>query len=611
MRHSASLLASMEGMSRSAFRMAKELTSNSRSGLTARFLAKKLEMPEEEIEYLLDVNPRLMFTDLTKIKIVPEGYGAVKRIAEGLENHGDIPSLFRQIKAMGAHEFRAIEEQLGITQPATKKGAAEELVAQCYKHPDSAVGYVATHGFSETAREVFDIVWQCPDGLLPVSQVRTAHGGAEFEVEQALNELVVGMALFEMFRFDAEDRLVRVVGLLSEIRQYRGSQKKSKGQKTKIKPLRVQPGLVQSSGVSFSDVICRIVATIAARPVRLRGDGDLFREDQRRLAEICAEDADPSLNTCIWVAEGAGWLSRVDDSLCAGDLEPLIELDSVHRHRILYDWFVSKGDNAGSRRLLLGVIDDLKTGAWYKTMELIHYAMQRGGESEQPIIRASGAHWEYSLPSVSGQTQNRLARALEEAFFWLGIVDRATHERESLVCLTPLGEALLRNTNPPQLSSEFPPRIGEFIVQPNFDIVVPVQDIDPLLTVPLDQFAVRGSTGQATVYNVSKESFTQAIQNGHDASAFVEFLLAHNRGGGLPKNVMATLEDWRGAMKRVQLRTIHVLESEDHLVLADLLHRRKFNKYFKHLDPKKSVCFSGVSKADITKALEKEGFIVV
>ena len=103
MRHAASLLAAMEGISRPAFRIARELANNSRSGLTVRFLCKKLDLPEEEVEYLVDVNHRFLFTDLTKVKIAAEGASAVKRISRGLENHGDIPSLFRAVKSLSTH----------------------------------------------------------------------------------------------------------------------------------------------------------------------------------------------------------------------------------------------------------------------------------------------------------------------------------------------------------------------------------------------------------------------------------------------------------------------------------------------------------------------------
>lgn len=610
MRHRASLLASLEGMSRPAFRIAKELTVNSRSGLTVRFLSKKLELPEEEIEYLLDVNNRLLFTDLTKVKIASEGHAAIRRVQDGLENHGDVASLARLIKSLEPHDFRRLEELLDIDQPVTKKTAAEALVDRVYQHPDSVLTFVATRDFSGTARELFDILWQSKDGVMPVSQLRAAHGGAEPDIEHAIWELVSSFAAFEMFRFDAEERLVRVVALLSEIRRHREENSAQSGGQARLRPLKEAPASIQAHGLHFSETLCRLVAAIAARPVRLRGDGELFREDRRRLAEICAEEAEPSLSACLWVAEGVGWLRRADNTLRAGELEDLIRLDRVARHRVVFDWLMGQGEEAAARALFSALLDEMKSGAWYDLDHFLAFAVRFSAEQDPPVLRQSGAGWEYVAPGAAGPNEHRLGRSLQESLFWLGVVERGLGADGDAFRVTELGEALLCNLVTPRLLAQFPARKGEFVVQPNFDIVVPAQDMDPLLTVPLDQFAVRMSTGQATVYNVTKDSFTQAVQEGHDANAFVNFLLEHNRGGGLPANVMMTLEDWRGAMKRVRLRTIHVLEADDHLVMADLLHRRRMNKHFQPLDPRKVVAIQGVSKAALAKALEKDGFIV-
>ncbi len=610
MRHGASLLASLEGMSYPAYRIARELANNSRSGLTVRFLSKKLDMPAEEVEYLIDIKGRLFFFDLTKVKLVAEGHSAVKRITSGLESRGDVPSLFRMVKALSAHDFRRLEEQIGIEQPTTKKSATEELVRRYFCHPDSVVSYVATRGYSETAREIFDLLWQSKGGVLPASQLRVAHGVSEFEVEKGLWELFRGFACFEMFRFDSEERLVRRVGLLSEIRQHFERTKKTGSKKVKLKLVRGKPDFVRSQGLAFSDVLCQLTAAIAARPVRLRGDGELFREDRRRLEEICPEEADPSLDTCLWVAEGAAWLVRVDNTLRAGNLEQLLAMDRVSRHRVVFDWLMEKGDAAESRHLLAKLLDEIKVDAWYPALDVIRHAVGVSAEHEQPVLKARGAHWEYVSASSSGKVESRFVRALEETFFWLGAVDRAERDGESVLRITELGRALLCGESSKKLEKAFPPRQGEFVVQPNFDIVVPTQDVDPLLTVPLDQFAMRTSTGRATVYNLNRDSFTQAVQAGNDANAFVEFLLSHNREGVLPANVLTTLEDWRGAMKRVRLRTIHVVESDDPLVMADLMHRRKLRKYFSDIDPKAVVRYADVSKAELGKTLEKEGFIV-
>ncbi len=610
MRHAASVLAAMEGISRPAFRIAHELAGNSRSGLTVRFLSKKLELPEEEVEYLVDINHRFLFTDLTKIKIVAEGIHAVNRIATGLENRGDIPSLFRYVKSLDSHEFRQLEELLALDGPCAKKTVAEEVVKRCYTHPESIVEYTASRGFSSTAREVFDILWQSKEGVMPISKIRAAHGGSEYEIEQALWELFRGLALFEMFRFDVEERLVRVAGLLWEIRQWRETSTDAKDPKSRLKPLRATPSSIEAHGTDFSEQICRLVAAIAAKPVRLRGDGDLFREDRRRLSEICPEDTEPSLNTCLWVAQGIGWLARVDTDLRAGDLEALIQHDRISRHRMVFEWLMTADKETCPRRLLASLFEELKPGVWYPTLEVVRQAMAMRAEDEQPVLRSAGAHWHYVSPSTASHSERGLVHMFEETFLWMGIVDRAEEDGDSFFRITELGECLLLNNDLDIVAVKFPSRKAEIVVQPNFDIVVPSQDMDPLLTVPLDQFADRGSTGRATVYHLNKESFTRAIQEGHDGNAFVEFLLAHNRGGSLPSNVMTTLDDWRGGMKRVRLKTMQVLETDDPLVLADLLHRRRFKKFLLPLDPHKNATYAKITKAELAKQLEKDGFIV-
>jgi len=511
---------------------------------------------------------------------------------------------------MSSQDFRRLEERIGVETPGAKKSAVEELLNRHYRHPDSVVEYVASRGFSEVAREVFDIVWQSKDGVMQASKIRSAHSASEYEIEQALWELFRGCALFEMFRFDAEERLVRVAGILTEARLWREEMANHKRRKTRLRQFKDTPDYTESRGVSFSDQIARLVAAVAAKPARLRGDGDLFREDRRRLGEVCPEDDEPSLTTCLWVAQGIGWLHRVDDELRAGQLEPLVALDRIGRQRLLFDWFVSGGNEARSRRLLTAALEEIKPNAWYPTLDFVQYMIQQNADQEQPVLKSAGGHWRYMSPSVAGDADRGLARSLEETLLWLGVVDRAEEDGDSLFWITDLGVSLLAGKENKKLAAKFPSLKTEIVVQPNFDIVVPSQEIDPLLTVPLEQFAVRSSTGQATVYHVSKDSYTQAVQEGHDSEAFLNFLISCNRGHNLPANVLTTLDDWRGGMKRVRLRTTHVLESDDPLVLADLMHRRRFRKYFKTIDPKKVVVYSGVSKAELTKALEKDGFVV-
>lgn len=610
MRNPASLVVAMEGVSRHALRIAKELAANSRSGLTTRFLAKKLELPVEEIEYLVDLNHRFLFTDLTKIKLVPEGFSAVKRISDGLENRGDVASLFRLVKALEPPDLRRIEEQVGLDRPGPKKSVVEELLNRFYLHPDSIVSYVAARSFSDTARELFDLVWQSPDGLMPVSKLRAAHGGSDYQIEMALWELFRSFSLFEIFRFDAEDRLVRVAALLSEIRQYRETSAHQRGKKTALKPVRGTPAIVDNRELSFSDAVCRLVALIAAKPARLRGDGELFREDVQRFEEVCPEGTEPPLATALWAAEGVGWIGRVDNELRAGRLDALLGMDRLGRHRTLFNWLAQTDSEAASLKVLTAALDQFRPGAWYSTLDFVRHVTQSASETEEVELKSVGNQWRYVGPSASTQWELGLTHSLEETLCWMGVAARGEIDGTSVFSITELGEFLLAGKHAEKAAARHARARAEIIVQPNFDIVVPTQDMDPLLVVSLDQFAVRSSTGQATVYTLTKESFTQAVQEGHDAGAFVEYLVAHNRGGALPANVMMTLEDWRGGMKRVRLRTLQVIESDDPLVLADLLHRRRFRKFFSEIDPHKMALCAKIPKEELARNLEKEGFVV-
>ncbi|MFO7975761.1 MAG: helicase-associated domain-containing protein, partial [Candidatus Hydrogenedentota bacterium] len=263
-----------------------------------------------------------------------------------------------------------------------------------------------------------------------------------------------------------------------------------------------------------------------------------------------------------------------------------------------------------SRSTIAALLDDLTPGAWYSVMEFIDYALQRNEDDDMPVLRSAGGHWQYVTPSASMAFRRGLARSLEESLPWLGLVDRAECEGESAFRITELGALVLREPDKDVARNLFPSRKSELIVQPNFDIVVDMKAADPLITVPLDQFCERVSASQVAVYHLTKETFTRAVQQGRNSAAFIEFLLSHNKGKNLPRNVLTTLEGWRGGMKRVRLRTVQVLEAEDPLVMADLRHRKRVAKHVDHIETDRMVVLKKTRKSELKKLLEKEGFVV-
>ena len=300
------------------------------------------------------------------------------------------------------------------------------------------------------------------------------HGGAEYDIEQAMWELFQGCACFELFRFDAENRLMRVASLLKEIRDFKKSNKPVSGERiTKPKPVKGEIETISSKELGFSETICRLTAAIAARPARLRNDGELFLEDKRRLDKIC--DDDSLLGTYLWVAEGLGWIGRVDSTLRAGALEEIAGMSRLKRHRLVCNWLMGQETDSKTRMLLETAFEEMKTGSWYQVMDFLGYAKTITDQSDAPELKRVGAHSEYIAPSTSGKVETRLARVLEETYFWSGIIDRGHKDGEPCFRISALGDATLREAEPATLTQRYPEHKGSFVVQPNYEIVARCQ----------------------------------------------------------------------------------------------------------------------------------------
>ncbi len=612
MRKRATVLASLDGLSRPAFVIAQELSQNNRSGLTVRFLSKKLDLPMEEVEYLVDLHPDLFFLDLTRVRITREAASLMRRVERGLENRGDIRSLYDQTATLNTAELVALTSYLGLDpeQVYSKRALADWLLQEQYHQPESLVSYVGSQDFSSLAKEIFDALWQSEQGVLTATAIRALMDRPDTETERALGELIAGFAVFEMFRFDEEDRLVRVIALLEELRACRASASTEGGKKPELKRVEEEPEEVVSFGVHVTKQVCRLVAAVAGKPARLRADGELYREDFRRLEPLFDEE-DVPLYTCLWYAEALEWVGVVDRRVVAAELDGLVAMSWAERHWRLVEWVLrTAGSEAASLHFMREFAGLLEDGAWYSVDDFAAYVVWREARESSPILAMDRkGRWRYASPRGGAAAERTLKWALEEGYLWLGLVDMGAAGGREVFRLTPLGRWLFSGGGEaPVTEQDSAP--AEIVVQPNFDIIVPVRDVDPLVTVPLEQFAEPHGAGHAQVYRLTKASVTRALQSGHNGEAFLNFLVKHNRSGSLPENVATTLEEWFGSVKRVRLKTLHVIESDDPLVIAELLHRKPFAQRLSKVDPNHTVAYSKISKKELMKRLEKDGFII-
>lgn len=128
--------------------------------------------------------------------------------------------------------------------------------------------------------------------------------------------------------------------------------------------------------------------------------------------------------------------------------------------------------------------------------------------------------------------------------------------------ITELGRALLH----PELASrpmEIIPQPA-WIVQPNFEILVYLDQIAPAQIIFLDRYAERIDIQQHTVqYRLTRESVYQGLEKGSSLAEFID-LLRTGAKVALPQNVEIDISQWAGLREQITIRRdTQILEFPD------------------------------------------------
>lgn len=102
----------------------------------------------------------------------------------------------------------------------------------------------------------------------------------------------------------------------------------------------------------------------------------------------------------------------------------------------------------------------------------------------------------------------------------------------------------------PEVEESFP-KVETFVVQPNFEILAPLE-INPLLFMRLSAFAELESADRMFIFRLSHRSFYRGFMSGWSPQDMVELINKHSKYE-LPPNVRSSLEEWSGKMGRVYL----------------------------------------------------------
>lgn len=613
MRYSYNLLSIFEGMDQTSFYMALELSSNSRGGLTSRYLSAKLETSEETINYIYNLYPKLFFFDLNRIKVVPEALPVIRRVQDNLNSLGDINSIYKSLQNYSNSERRELEQKLKINRVIGWMSLTNEIVENLYKTPESILEYVAGYPFSELAKQIFDFLWQSKTGIVPIQQIRQKFTNYNnIEIEEALEELLSQFILFELFRFNGQNRLNRFISILSEIRHYKEQKKEIKERlKQVITPANIKISRIESCDTLLAERISNLLAKVAISPLHINTSGQITRWDEQRITRDKTENAYPPIETLVELAEKAGLLARVDNTLRIVNLEELVNMSFPERLKIIYKAFIKEEEKLPSLSATLLELQTLKPYTWYSLNEFGKRVFARSCElSHYELKQTKDNFWKY-LISGGYCEEKECIYFIEKTFFWFGIIELGSAKKEKFFRISEIGEYLLSSSEPTKKLKEKYIKKHEWIVQPNFEIIVPTVKTDPLQLIWIELFAQKKSNGSpVSIYSITKESFLKGLQSGADPNQFIQYLIQNARKQQIPDIVISTIQDWIHTVKRVKVRPVILIEAQDSVLIADLLHRKKLSEILHPISPNQTVYARGMLLSEIKALLEKEGFVV-
>lgn len=608
MRYTLSLLNCFEGMDRKSFEMALELSSNSKGGLTSQYLAIRLSVKEEEIEYLYKHNSRLFFHDLSRIKLVPEAIPLVKRVQRGLTTNGDINSIFETLNGLSANEKRDVERRFNLSKVLGKMSLGMEIVDRLYRTPYAVVDFVAKEISFDLAREIFDYIWDSKTGVLPLNQIRQKFRECESEVDEAIEELLKNFAVFELFRYNGQDRLTRYVALLAEIRQLRENIRHAKEQlKQPIAPVKIKPAFIESQNLNFARKVSKVLASALLKPLHISSEGQLYKSDEQRILGDDKEDTPPSIHLSIWFAEKLGWLKQEGEYLLPAKIDKLLSLNLCQRQKMLFDFYTTSDEANPFLKTVLHELQSLQPLKWYSLKEFANRVYARYiDDMKYSLFQEGGNCWAYKPVGGRFSTENCI-NLMETYLFWFGIIDLCEYKESEYFCISELGKYMLSMVGAP-LDSYIPQ--VEITVQHNFEIIAPTEGIDPLKLAIIESFAQKKSKGKISIYYISKESFLKGIQKGINPEIFLGILHECSQKRKPPELVISTIYQWAGSIKKVKLQKVILLETDNPVTAIELLHKKKFSGILNPPQNNHIIVSNLKDLAELKILIEKEGFVV-
>ncbi len=158
--------------------------------------------------------------------------------------------------------------------------------------------------------------------------------------------------------------------------------------------------------------------------------------------------------------------------------------------------------------------------------------------------------------------------AYEESFG--GYYDDKPYLSAEYFRLTPLGAYVLGASkdyaDPEQAATV---KQSGLVVQPDYEIVLQAGRMQDVHALFFDRWAEQVSAGGVSVYRLTFKGIINALDQGTSIREIIAYLQRHATAP-LPDNVLSTLQEWEAESKRISIRTVTILETDDPYLLQEL-----------------------------------------
>lgn len=328
------------------------------------------------------------------------------------------------------------------------------------------------------------------------------------------------------------------------------------------------------------------IESVRRNPVRISRNDEVYKADRRRIREsfVFREselvDRDRIFDEVLFAAQHLGLVQKSDDGFlelrpgCDAYLQRPLEEIMKATYRLALERSGSVGRSlhqSEMRRLLADKLCD-DPERWWVGRSLAADCRHR----YLATLEARGIRDRYRDRFFSAYFSGRetpadllieLDRDWMRQLFVLGLLDAAVDDQQRVIAwrLSALGARVL-GAEGVALDTGLRP----LLVNPDFEVLVlPEGDVSDVVH-RLDLFAQREKTDDVVHFRLTRDRVESAVGAGRSMPDFIEFLEARSRGG-VPQNVIYSLESWAGSVTFATWEKGVVLRAESEEALDRIL----------------------------------------